>query len=26
MAGSMIQTLENHATSNFHFLWTRDES
>jgi hypothetical protein len=26
MAGSMPQTLEGHATSNFHFLWTDDES
>jgi hypothetical protein len=26
MARSMVQTLENHAASNFHFLWTRDGS
>jgi hypothetical protein len=25
MAGSMIQTVESHAASNFHFLWTGDE-
>jgi hypothetical protein len=25
MAGSMPQTLEGHAASNFHFLWTGDE-
>jgi hypothetical protein len=26
MAGSMLQTLESHAASNLHFLWTGDES
>jgi histone-lysine N-methyltransferase SETMAR len=26
MAGSMLQTLESYAASNFHFLWTGDES
>jgi hypothetical protein len=26
MAGSRLQTLETHAASNFHFLWTGDES
>jgi hypothetical protein len=26
MAGSMLQTLESHAASNFHFLGTGDES
>jgi hypothetical protein len=25
-AGSALQTLEKHAASNFHFLWTGDES
>jgi hypothetical protein len=25
MAGSMLQTLESHAASNFHYLWTGDE-
>jgi hypothetical protein len=26
MAGSTLQTLERHAASNFHFIWTGDES
>jgi hypothetical protein len=26
MAGSMLQMLESHAASNFHFLWIDDES
>jgi hypothetical protein len=24
--GSMLETLESHAASNVHFLWTGDES
>jgi hypothetical protein len=26
IAGSMLQTLESHAASNFQFLWIGDES
>jgi beta-lactamase regulating signal transducer with metallopeptidase domain len=26
MAESMLHTLESHTASNFHFLWTGDES
>jgi hypothetical protein len=26
MAGIMLQTLESHSASNFHFLWTGDKS
>jgi hypothetical protein len=26
IVGSMLQTLKSHTASNFHFLWTDDES